>query len=219
MYRFFVQPQIDKQTNSIFGYEVLLRENTDGIWKLPKSFTDVSVEEQVGILEETVSDLAQKLHNKVLSFNLNREQFNDPYTLGAIITLKKRIQPVTLAIELTEPPTLSAIQKISTILKQHNISLVLDDVGTGENTYENIRPLLPYVDEIKFAMQNLRMAGVSERIPEYLDFWTKQAEFYRLNVVLEGVESPEDQALAEQFGIVIQQGYFYGKPELVIAND
>lgn len=215
-YRFFVQPQIDHDNNSIFGYEVLLRKkNEDGNWSVPSDFTELPINEQTALIEKTSSILQTSTKNKVLAFNLNNEQANDPLTIGAIITLKKRINPAALTIELTEAPTLTEIKEISTMLHQYDIDLVLDDVGTGSNTYKNVKHLLPYVDQIKFAMQNLRMSGDAEKIPECLSFWVKQAKKYCLNMVLEGVEDKSDQVLAKKFGINIQQGYLYGKPSLV----
>ncbi|KRK64018.1 diguanylate cyclase phosphodiesterase domain-containing protein [Companilactobacillus tucceti DSM 20183] len=167
------------------------------------------------MIEKTSSILHTATKNIVIAFNLNNKQANDPLTIGAIITLKKRINPAALTIELTEAPTLSEIKDLSTMLHQYDIDLVIDDVGTGSNTYKNVKHLLPYVDQIKFAMQNLRMAGEAEKIPECLSFWVKQAKKYCLNMILEGVEDHSDQTLAEKFGINIQQGYLYGKPSLV----
>ncbi|MFC6323752.1 EAL domain-containing protein [Companilactobacillus baiquanensis] len=215
-YTFFVQPQINYKNNSIFGYEVLLRKQDDeGNWNVPSDFTELPIKEQTALVEKTSSILQTATKDKVLAFNLNNEQANDPLTIGAIITLKKRIDPASLTIELTEAPTLPEIKEISMMLHQYDIDLVLDDVGTGSNTYKNVRNLLPYVDQIKFAMQNLRMSGEAEKIPECLSFWVSQAKKYCLNLILEGVEDNSDQNLAEKFGINIQQGYLYGKPSLV----
>lgn len=215
MYRFFVQPQIDKNTNSIFGYEVLLREGENNDWHLPKDFNELPIDQQTSLLEETSLTLKTASRNKVLAFNLNRKQALDPFTLGEIIALKKRIDPAKLTIELTEAVSLDEIKRFSMLLHQYGINLVIDDVGTGSNTYDNVKHLLPFVDQIKFAMQNFRSMNEAEKIPHCLDFWVKQAKKYCLSVVLEGVEDTKDQLLAKKFGINIQQGFLYGKPALV----
>lgn len=215
MYRFFVQPQINQDDHKIFGYEVLLRKQQDQSWVLPQHFTDISVAEQATLLEQTVTALHTATTQQVLAFNLNNQQLRDPFTLGTVIALKKRISPAALTIELTEAPTLPEVQLFSLALHQYGIKLVLDDVGTGSNTYDNIQHLLPYVDEIKFAMQNLRMENRAADIPESLAFWSDIAKHYRLQMVLEGVEDAQDQALAKKFGISLHQGYLYGKPSLV----
>ena len=206
---------MDQNTNTIYGYEALLRKEENGAWHLPQDFTELSVEEQTELIEETVSLIKHQTgEDKVISFNLNKKQANDEYTLGAVIALKKHIKPVELIIELTEAMSLEKIKEISVLLHQYDISLVIDDVGTGSNTYDNIHYALPYVDKIKFAMQNLRMDGNADKIPEALSFWVKQAEKYCLGIVLEGVEDYKDQVLAKNFGINIQQGYLYGKPQM-----
>jgi len=64
-------------------------------------------------------------------------------------------------------------------------------------------------------MQNLRMEGRAEKIPEYLAFWVQQAKRNSLDMILEGVEDAKDQLIAKKFGISIQQGYLYGKPAMV----
>ncbi|WP_407886951.1 EAL domain-containing protein [Levilactobacillus sp. N40-8-2] len=215
MYRFFVQPQINQDNHKIFGYEVLLRKQQNETWVLPQHFTDISVEEQAKLLEETANALNTAVNQQVLAFNLNNQQLRDPFTLGAIIALKKRLKPAALTIELTEAPTLPEVQLFSTAVHQYGIDLVLDDVGTGSNTYDNVEHLLPFVDQIKFAMQNLRMDGRAPEIPDALAFWSKIAKHYRLQLILEGVEDAKDQALAKKFDISLHQGYLYGKPSLV----
>jgi len=214
IYKFFVQPQVNEQDHSIYGYEALLRKRQKDTWTLPTNFSEISVNDQTKLIEQTAAELKTAITNKVIAFNLNREQLDDPLTLGSIVALKKRLNPAALTIELTEAPTLEAIQRYSLLLHQYDMKLGLDDVGTGSNTYDNIKDLLPFVDQIKFAMQNLRMSGQANEIPELLSFWTKQAHKYRLEMVLEGVEDHHDQLLADKYGIKIHQGYLYGKPSI-----
>ncbi|MGX9767126.1 EAL domain-containing protein [Lactiplantibacillus argentoratensis] len=184
---FFFQPQVDHSHRAVFGYELLLRKEMNGHWAVPKSFTELSLDKQA----------------------------EDDLMLGTIIYLKKRLNPAALTIELTECPSLNEIQKYSLFFHQHDIKLSIDDVGTGSNTFENIRHALPFVDQIKFAMQNLRMSGQAERIPHELAFWRDIAQSYHLEFILEGVEDQGDQKMAEQQGIEWHQGYYYGKPRLV----
>ncbi|MDT6980013.1 EAL domain-containing protein [Levilactobacillus zymae] len=215
MYRFFAQPQVDQQNHQIFGYEALLRKQKDDAWVLPNSFTEISVADQAQLLKHTASALNVVATNQRLAFNLNNQQFRAPQTLGIILTLKRQLGAINLAIELTEAPTLAEVTLFSLALHQAGIKLVIDDVGTGSNTYPNVAHLLPFVDEIKFAMQNYRSAGTPEQIPQALAFWANVAQTYRLTMILEGVENATDQALAERYGINLHQGYLYGKPVLV----
>ncbi|ETY72726.1 EAL domain-containing protein [Lactiplantibacillus fabifermentans] len=216
MYRFFVQPQVDQRQKNVFGYELLLRKETDGgQWVVPERFTELPLVKQAQLLEELAQQLSTKATNQVLALNLNREQAEDPSMLGTIIYLKKRLNPAALTIEFTENPTLAEIQKYSLFFHQYGIQLSIDDVGTGSNTFNNIHHLLPFVDQIKFAMQNFRMHGRADQIPASLNFWHQIARQYCLDFILEGVEDESDQLMAEQLGIERHQGYFYGKPRLI----
>ncbi|MFC6202910.1 EAL domain-containing protein [Lactiplantibacillus nangangensis] len=216
MYRFFVQPQVDQSQKSVFGYELLLRKETHGRWAVPATFTELPLTKQVQLLENLALQLATKATNQVLALNLNREQAEDKLMLGTIIYLKKRLNPAALTIELTENATLAEIQKYSMLFHQYGIKLSIDDVGTGSNTFDNVEPLLPYVDQIKFAMQNLRMSGKADQIPTALSFWHTIALQYHLDFILEGVEDAHDQAMAKALGIDLHQGYLYGKPQLAV---
>ncbi len=215
MYRFFVQPQVDQRHQAVFGYELLLRQETHGQWAVPQSFTALPLDQQATLLEQLAGQLKTKANNQVLALNLNREQAEDERMLGTIIYLKKRLNPAALTIELTENPTLLEAQKYSLFFHQYGIKLSIDDVGTGSNTYEKVEPILPFVDQIKFAMQNFRMNGIADQIPAALEFWQDVAQRFNLEFILEGVENQQDQVMAEQRGIEWHQGYFYGKPHLV----
>ncbi|VDG20148.1 EAL domain-containing protein [Lactiplantibacillus mudanjiangensis] len=218
MYRFFVQPQVDQRQKSIFGYELLLRKESHGHWAVPEKFTELPLDKQAHLLEELATQLATKATNQVLALNLNREQAEDDLMIGTIIYLKKRLNPAALTIELTESATLAEIQKYSMLFHQYGIKLSIDDVGTGSNTYDNIKNALPFVDQIKFAMQNLRMSGKANQIPTALAFWNTIAQEHHLDLILEGVEDEQDQQMAQQLGIDLHQGYYYGKPQLAVKH-
>lgn len=216
MYDFFVQPQINKTTDTIFGYEVLLRKETDGQWRLPDSFTELSVSQQIQLIIKTAKTIISETGaTQHLSFNLNQEQAQAASTIGEMILLQKYIQPLNLIVELTEALPVERTREISEALHEHNIELVIDDVGSDTNTFQNIQASLPYVDRIKFAMQNFRSQHQENKIPEQLSFWIKQAKANHLRIILEGIETVEDQLFASKMGINIQQGYFYGKPALI----
>ncbi|WP_130844966.1 EAL domain-containing protein [Lactiplantibacillus mudanjiangensis] len=212
MFKFFVQPQVDVHDRQVYGYETLLRKYGPDGWRVPTNFLELSIAEQATLLEQTAQELGPKLAHQFLAFNLNQAQFDLPDTLPTILKLKQRLKSVNLAIEFTEAPTLAQMKHYSEVLHAHDMMLDLDDVGTGSNTYANIKAFLPYADKIKFAMQNLRMTGDADKIPEQLAFWTQQAEKNQLTMILEGIEDPQDQALAAKYQVTIHQGYFYSQP-------
>ncbi|KRK97411.1 C-di-GMP-specific phosphodiesterase [Secundilactobacillus odoratitofui DSM 19909 = JCM 15043] len=218
MYRYFIQPQLNKFTNSLVGYEMLIRKYDDQHWKLPQNFAAISVDEQVNLLKQTANRLGLKVGS--ISFNLNRSQFIDDHMAEALIQAQHELYPVKLIIEVTEEESDQLVPEEALVAQakqyaEKGVQISLDDVGSGFNTYNNIKPLLPYADEIKFAMQNFRRETREGEIVDQLQFWKEVASRYRIRMVVEGTETAEEDELLNKLDISYRQGYFYGKPHLV----
>lgn len=218
MYRYFLQPQLDASNNSLIGYELLIRQQVTGKWVLPHDFASIPIDVQADLIRRT----AQKIILKVgsVSFNTNQSQFIDPTIAQAILSAQKQIYPMNLVLEVTEEVTDQHVTNQQIIdqvhyFDEHGIQLSLDDIGTGINTYDHIKPILPYASEIKFAMQNFRQEGRATEIPDALAFWKQVADQHRLRLILEGVENQAEHDMANDLGIDYRQGWFYGKPHLL----
>lgn len=218
MYRFFVQPQVNRFKQSIVGYETLIRESRNGRWMLPKDFSAISLACQLKLLCRCVDALHLKSH--YLGFNLNRLQLQDPDVVQQLIEFQAKIHPVRLVVELTEEVCEDAndpacvLKQIKT-LHDGGVQVSLDDVGTGENQLDQIECLLPYVSELKVALQNFRHDGNEIMIPEELHEWRRVSNAYHLRFLVEGVETPGDQSALDDLDIALRQGYYYGKPHLL----
>lgn len=218
MYRYFLQPQLDASNNSLIGYELLIRQQVAGKWVLPHDFASIPIDVQADLIRRT----AQKIILKVgsVSFNTNQSQFIDPTIAQAILSAQKQIYPMNLVLEVTEEVTDQHVTNQQIIdqvhyFDEHGIQLSLDDIGTGINTYDHIKPILPYASEIKFAMQNFRQEGRAAEIPDALAFWKQVADQHRLRLILGGVENQAEHDMANDLGIDYRQGWFYGKPHLL----
>lgn len=218
MYRYFLQPQLDASNNSLIGYELLIRQQVAGKWVLPHDFASIPIDVQADLIRRT----AQKIILKVgsVSFNTNQSQFIDPTIAQAILSAQKQIYPMNLVLEVTEEVTDQHVTNQQIIdqvhyFDEHGIQLSLDDIGTGINTYDHIKPILPYASEIKFAMQNFCQEGRAAEIPDALAFWKRIADQHRLRLILEGVENQAEHDMANDLGIDYRQGWFYGKPHLL----
>ncbi|ANZ63573.1 hypothetical protein AYR62_05350 [Secundilactobacillus paracollinoides] len=222
MYRYFVQPQVDRYQNSVVGYETLIREQCeDGHWQLPADFEAIPFETQLLSLRDVVATLGKKVH--FISVNLNRAQFTDSAVINALISFQQQVHPVRIVAELTEevlitPQSSQEILASAELLSLSGVQLSLDDVGTGENQLSRIQPLLPYTTEIKFAIQNFRHDGNDALIPSKLYEWNAIAKSYGLRLIVEGIETPQDEEILDRLNIVLRQGYFYGKPHLLACQ-
>ncbi|MFC6259888.1 EAL domain-containing protein [Levilactobacillus fujinensis] len=213
MYRFFVQPQINAVTQKLAGYELLLRSYCHDYWVTPTDFTAVPMDQQVSLsYQEITNILKDHQNNPEISFNLNREQFTNRTTIGHLIHLKKSIKNLNLTVELTEAPTLEELHRYVALYKAFDIKLSLDDVGTDNAWCPAIQDVLPFMDNIKFAMQNFRLQHRQAELIGSLNTWRKIADMYQLGFTIEGIEDQDDVKLAQQYNAQTTQGYYYSKP-------
>lgn len=218
IYRYFVQPQLDGQTKTIFGYELLIKQLTPEGWRLPESFAAISSQTTSDLLVATTKILGVKV--QYCSVNINREQLMDTTLAKAIIKSQTQLYPSKLVVELTEEkgprsyPDTSMIKYLRSFI-EYGMQVSLDDVGTGINDFKSIQEFLPLASEIKFALQNFKTGIADPLIQQKLHFWHAISKEYGLRMILEGIEDETDAKMSQDFNIPLRQGYYYGKPTLL----
>ena len=216
---FFEQEIIDVTStgNSKWGAELLLRAKNprNQQWELPNRF-DISVEQQISFITEVlIRDRALKR----MTINLTLAQFSNSNTANSLAGFTTATYgPETLIIEITTVPDLSTIRRVTALYRAAGVKIYIDDVGS-DNSYELVRKILPYIDGVKFAIQNLREEEPIDRIQERVAFWIEIADNAGIDFILEGVETAEDVAFARHLGVTHFQGFYFGKPVLPGRND
>ncbi|KRM12815.1 EAL domain-containing protein [Paucilactobacillus suebicus] len=218
MYRYFIQPQLNKINKSVVGYELLIRQQVGSRWVLPEHFSDIPIDIMVNTLLKTTSTLSLKV--KTISVNLNRRQILDPLIDDALIRCQQQIQPLKLVIEVTEEPgdeQITSLELLGMLSRfwEHGMEISLDDVGSGNNHYEQIKNFLPIASELKFALQNFDEGIENMIIQDHIKRWQKIAANNRSRFMVEGIETSDDEEIASSLGIKYCQGYYYGKPHLL----
>lgn len=208
---FFAQPIMCDASGHLeqFADELLLRafdQNTD-YWRLPKRF-DIDVETQISLIRKTL----QQNSCPHVTINLTAEQFADTTTASALAGFAQAdYGPDRLTVEITSIPDLATTRRVTALYRDANIRILIDDVGS-DNSYELINQLLPYVDGVKFAIQNLRKTESLARIRNRVSFWAETTSTHQLDLILEGIEDEQDLAFAKSLGIHYFQGYYFSKP-------
>ena len=212
IYRYFVQPQLNLLNNTVYGYELLIKQLTPDGWRLPESFAAISSKTTSDLLIATTKILALKV--RYCAVNISREQLMDT------TVAKVQLYPAKLVVELTEErgpkqyPDTQLIPHLRGFI-EHGMQLSLDDVGTGINDFKSIQEILPLASELKFALQNFRSDMKDPKIQQKLHFWRAISSEYGLRLILEGIEDEDDDRLSSHFDINLRQGYYYGKPQLL----
>jgi diguanylate cyclase (GGDEF)-like protein/PAS domain S-box-containing protein len=157
----------------------------------------------------------QHTSNFVLSINVSAKQFHQEYFVAQVqaAVLDNNINPALLKLELTEGMLLndadSTIETMSA-LKEIGVQFSLDDFGTGFSSLQYLKRLP--LNQLKIDQSFVRDIAVDSSDQAIVQTIIAMAKTLNLNVIAEGVETKEQQALLLKSGCKQFQGYLFGKP-------
>ena len=225
------QPKWNVKTNSLHGFEALLR------WQHPQ-LGIISPVEFIPIIEETglIVPITKWILESV-SKQINQWQKRwevQPVSVNLSIRLFQRgnlteivqqtiehenLNPRLLELEVTESMIFYDIEDISRQLERIRslgVSISMDDFGTG---YSSIGLLdrIP-IDVIKLDRMFINNLN-TPRKRAIIKAIIRMAESLDMDVIAEGVEREDDVETLTELGCYLVQGYFYGKPMKVEEID
>lgn len=225
----YYQPKIDVFANEIVGYEILLR-NKDHLpyypaAKMEKIYHNREIHSHFLVwLKKELTRVLQEYPSNSLSVNFSPRQLLYPETKQFFSEMRKFCDQ--LIVEITEDPILLDItEEISgktieesvisalAFIKNQGYEIALDDVGTGQNSFERALEYVPYLSQIKFSIVKcLKYNASLEMIAYFLKAWHQFARENHLDIVIEGIEDQEMSMKLADNGMLLQQGYYFGKP-------
>lgn len=215
-YRFFAQPKFSGGgVVHLVGYELFVRERQGDHWVLPSDFNLITPADFKELLLATLARISP--HVDIVSFNLEQAQFVNP-AYRQMVQLVQATTAINIYTELTERPdarvTKPQLLAAARAFHEAGLHVCVDDIGTDANDLDFVKSLLEYVDEYKFAMQNLRPFQYVQEIVAQLKPWYAHAKQNCKKMAIEGIESAADLAYLQQnFPCDILQGYYLGMPE------
>ncbi|WP_248799170.1 putative bifunctional diguanylate cyclase/phosphodiesterase [Pseudomonas sp. MWU13-2105] len=220
------QPRLDLRSGQIVGLEALVRWRHGERGLLPPS-EFVPLAEQSGlivplgywVISRALRDMqalrALGLAPLHMAVNLSFRQFQDSQLLSTLSRLiaERGVEARWLEFELTE----TAVMRRSDLVKQTmdalgrlGVRFSLDDFGTGFSSFVHLNSLpiaLLKVDKSFVGGMESR-----EENRKLVHAMVNLAHNLHLEVVAEGVETPEQLALLHEFGCDQAQGYLISKP-------
>ncbi|MFJ3430275.1 putative bifunctional diguanylate cyclase/phosphodiesterase [Pseudomonas fragi] len=220
------QPRLDLGTGHIVGLEALVRwRHAERGLLAPSEF--VPLAEQSGlivplgywVISRALRDM-QALRERGLeplhmAVNLSFRQFQDSQllsTLSRLIT-ERGVEAQWLEFELTE----TAVMRRSDLVKQTmdalgrlGVRFSLDDFGTGFSSFVHLNSLP--IALLKIDKSFVGGMESREENRKLVHAMINLAHNLKLEVVAEGVETPEQLAFLRDFGCDQVQGYFISKP-------
>ncbi len=217
------QPSVDAKTNTVSGFEALLRWNHPERGPIsPALFIpiaeDANLVGELGewALREACTQAAQWPGKLTVAVNLSPIQFgNDllPKIIESALTISG-LPPERLELELTEGIFLQDSADTDAMfkaLKDLKVRLALDDFGTGYSSLGYLRTA-PF-DKIKIDQSFVR--GITEpasRNGALISAIVTLAGALDMDVTAEGVESLDQLAMIRDLGVTYVQGYIYSQP-------
>lgn len=222
----YYQPKINVATNSLAGFESLLRWcRADGQVIAAGAFStaldDPALSRNIGVwVVETALRQAQRWHRLGLEFghiaiNLSASQFHDAGFAERLIAqiASYGLEPAMIEVEITEGVFLGEaygdVRRALEVLRAASIRIALDDFGTGFASLTHLRSYP--VDVIKIDRSFVQHVLTSEKDRTILQATVFLARHLRLDVVAEGVEGSDQLEYLSALGCGYMQGFLFSK--------
>lgn len=221
----YYQPQVDAQTQTIIGYEALIRWKSDEGFIPPSTFIPICEESgiilNIGefvLLEGCKTAVKWKeegvLHGHI-AINVSAHQFIHPNFLSVLdnVLYTTECDPSTIELEITETSILENPERIAAllgILKSKGFKISIDDFGTGYSSLSYLKNLP--IDKLKIDISFIRNITHEPKNQTIVKTIISLAKGLGMEVLAEGVETAEEYHFLRDNGIDSIQGFYFFKP-------
>ena len=220
------QPIIALGSGTVIGFEALLRwRDSEGKLRVPQSLSAAFEDPRLGhVLGERMLDkvlcavsawIADGVQFGHVAINVAAVDFRSGTFAETLLErLKaKNVPPSALQIEVTETAFLGRssgnVERALQVLSSHGVRIALDDFGTG---YASLSHLNHYpVDLLKIDRSFIAQIGNSADAAAICSAVINLGQCLGMEVIAEGVETPEQEAYLLSVGCNMGQGYLYAR--------
>ncbi|MGC1684159.1 MAG: EAL domain-containing protein [Candidatus Acidiferrales bacterium] len=222
------QPIVSLSESRIVGFEALVRwQRPEFGLVMPAGF--ISVAEDTGLIlwigNWVLLEACRQMHawNREfpstprfsIAVNISAKQFAQPDLVAHVAQILREtgLAPESLKLELTESVTMRDEERTTRILSELRdlgVRLCIDDFGTGYSSLSYLRRFALDIVKIdrSFISEMLTNSESREIVKTILNLGNNLG----MDVVAEGVETPEQTSLLKSLGCHFAQGYFFSRP-------
>jgi diguanylate cyclase (GGDEF)-like protein/PAS domain S-box-containing protein len=225
-FRLDYQAVVDLERNRIMGYEALVRWEHPTAGELPPA-EFIPLAEETGlivglgewVLAEACTEATRlsQLHHRPMqmSVNVSARQLHHPDFLRHVLRAldASALTPGLLTLELTESTLLASDERVAgtlQMIKELGVVLALDDFGTGYASLSYLRQFP--IDVVKIDRTFTANAGNKDGDLVLLKGIIDLGHALELNLVAEGIETPEQHTIVRKLGCHQAQGFYFGRP-------
>jgi diguanylate cyclase (GGDEF)-like protein/PAS domain S-box-containing protein len=221
----FYQPQVNLETNQIYGAEALMRWIHPEKGIIPPAVF-IPIAEETGLIipmgewairtacEENKRWQSAGYSPITVSVNISAKQFFQSNLVEIVkdALTETGLEPKYLELEITESITMDVEHSISTLLELKNlgVKISIDDFGTGYSSLNYLKRLP--IDKLKIDQSFIRECPDDLNSNTLVRTIIVMAHLLKLKVKAEGVETQEQIAFLLQQGCKEAQGYYFSKP-------
>ncbi|MDX9814769.1 MAG: EAL domain-containing protein [Sulfurimonadaceae bacterium] len=222
----FYQKIIDNNTLDVFKYEALARIKFKDKILNPDIFMpavkNLKLEDKFTreILKKVFSDVYEIKKIQAVSINININDITNKNTIELIRTLLKIYGGQSITFEIIETigvEDYSILLDFTSMIKEYNSSISIDDFGSGHSGYEHLINL--EIDYLKIDgkfIKNIKNNLKTQSLIKGLCNFSKE---HNIKVIAEFVEDQDTFNLLKNIGVDFSQGYFFGKPTNIIKGN
>ncbi|GAB6109734.1 EAL domain-containing protein [Fusibacter bizertensis] len=220
----YYQPQIDAKTKAVCSYEALLRWYNNDKFISPSIF--IPIAENTGIITDithyVIEDVFKNIYalkwndNRKISINLSAIQLVEngfvDYVKDTLVTYP--IDTSLIVFEVTETALTYDFNKVEeTIcaLKSVGFEFSLDDFGNGYSSLNRLTKLK--FDEVKFDKFFIQDLAKDDKLKLTFLKTVELFNLLNLRIVVEGVETQDQEAFLDLYPIDVYQGYLYSEAQ------
>ena len=225
------QPIVNLETRQIIGFETLSRwQDSAGGWISPAEFIPIAESSglivNIGywVLRETCrsyQSLCRAGKTGIsLAVNVSAYQFKDKKFIDQFRTIlvEEGMPPQQLTVEMTESQLMEETQialQVLHELRNMGCQIAIDDFGTGYSSLSYLR-IFP-VDILKIDRSFIADLTIDNNCIALLKAILMIADSLHINVVAEGLETPEQLTILKSLGVRTAQGFYLGRPVSLAA--
>lgn len=222
----YLQPQVNYETRSMIGAEVLVRwKKADGSMVSPTDF--IPTFEKNGFIYEMDKYIWEQACRMIrdwdskgydlpsLSVNVSRRDIYHASFVDTLVELVRKygIEPSRLHLEVTESAYSQdpeQLVRILAVLKANGFTIEMDDFGSGYSSLNALREMP--VDIIKLDSCFLKRGDWGHRAGKIITSVIRMAHIIDIPVIAEGVETKDDADYLKSVGCLQMQGYYFARP-------
>lgn len=220
------QPQVNVRENRVYAVECLVRWRSPSLGLVqPDLF--ISIAEETGLINaigkfvliEAINQLKEwntkGIFDGMIAINISGKQLEQENFIKELVNIIEisKVSPSAIELEVTESTfeetKLKNVEKLHQ-LREMGFKVAIDDFGTGYSSLKRIKTMP--VDNLKIDKCFIDNITTSKKDQSLVNIMLNIAQTFEVDVIAEGIETPEQCQTLLDLGVVNNQGYLHSKP-------